>query len=53
MLRNRYRTNQLTVEAKTTSSRINVVIFIVKVRLVDKKLKSHAGRVKVTKLMIQ
>ena len=41
------------VEAKTSSKRSRVVIFMVNVRLVDRKVNSHVGSVKVTKVMSQ
>lgn len=53
MFKNLYRTNQLTVEANAKRSKSKVVIFIVNVRLVDRNVKSHAGSVKVTKVMVQ
>lgn len=53
MFRNLYLTNQLMVETTATSRNSRVVIFIVKVRLVEKKPKSHVGRVYVTNVMSQ
>lgn len=50
---NLYLTNQLTVEATTTRSSRRVVIFIVKVRLVDRNEKSHVGSVYVTNVIVQ
>ena len=41
------------VEATTNTSRITVVMFIVKVRLVEKNVNSHAGNVSVMKPMSQ
>ena len=47
MLRNLYRTNQLIVETTNSSNKTMVVMFIVNVKLVEKKEKSHVGRVMV------
>jgi hypothetical protein len=53
MFKNRYRTNQLTVETMTRRRSSKVVIFIVNVKLVEKKEKSHVGTVKVRNPMSQ
>ena len=50
---NLYLTNQLTVEATTTRSSNRVVMFIVKVKLVDRNEKSHVGSVYVTNVIVQ
>ena len=53
MLRNRYRTNQLTVEAKASKRISRVVILSVSVKLLERNEKIHVGRVIVMKLTIQ
>lgn len=53
MLRNLYLTNQLRVDTIASKRSRRVVMFMVKVRLVDKNENSHVGRVKVTKVIIQ
>ena len=53
MFKNRYRTNQLIVEARATMSSRKVVIFMVNVRLVERKVNSHVGNFMVRKLSAQ
>lgn len=53
MFRKRYRTTQLTVETKKMAIRTTVVMLTVSVRLVDKKVNNHVGRVIVVKVMAQ
>lgn len=49
---NRYRTNHAIVEAIARTRSSMVVIFIVNVRLVERNVKSQAGKVKVRKPMV-
>lgn len=53
MFRNRYLTIHETREAKARTMSINVVKFIVKVKLVENRANSTVGKVIVVKVMIQ
>ena len=53
MFKNRYLTTQLMVETKKIKIRRRVVMFTVRVRLVDSRVNIHVGKVMVAKVMIQ